>query len=648
MMAIRGRGAAPENRMGRLLIAVSVLGVTLTSHGCKKPPPPPAVPSSEYIKPEAPVLFPTASGTHEHRLVFTDITASSGIEFTHVTGAFGKKWMPETMGGGAAFFDYDEDELPDILLVNSCYWPGHEPEGPAPTGRLYRNRGEGRFEDVTEASGFAEVSCYGMGAVIADYDGDGDNDIFITAVGRNTLLRNDAGRYVDVTDAAGVGFSRCDGKASAWEWSTGAVWVDYDRDGDLDLFVANYVKWTPETDLWTSLDGTTKTYATPQQYEGATCVLFRNNLDGTFTDVTKEAGVFNSNGKSLSVVADDFNDDGWPDLVVTNDTQPNFLYMNNTDGTFTDRALSAGIAYDENGLARAGMGVSVTDLTNSGQRCIAIGNFSGEPMSLYTQAGVDTFIDRAGGMRLTRPTTTSLTFGALFADFNLDGYDDLITSNGHIEPEIARIREGWTFAQPVQLFLNNRAGRFVEITDESGSGLSSPMVGRALATADIDGDGDLDVLVAANGGSPRLLRNDQVGDVHVVRVHLIGRAPNLAAIGSRLRADYSGMTVTRFVSTGGSYLSQSEHTATFGLGDASSIEKLEVRWPDGASDQFEDLSADAMNGVTYTIEQGKGIIGTNRFRTYFDGAILKNSEMTPGLLNNRTVIVRPRLDPDPE
>ncbi|MEK7732233.1 MAG: CRTAC1 family protein, partial [Planctomycetota bacterium] len=406
------------------------------------------------------------------------------------------------------------------------------------------------------------------------YDGDGDNDLYITAVGKNHLLRNDGGKFLEVTDEAGVGFSTCNGSASPWEWSTGAVWIDHDRDGDLDLFVCNYVAWTPQTDIWSTLDGKTKSYATPQPYDGSTSVLFRNEGGGKFTDVSKQAGVFNREGKSLGVVADDFNNDGWPDLVITNDTQPNFLYINNQDGTFTDRALSAGVAYDENGLARAGMGVSVADLDNRGSKSIAIGNFSGEPVSLYTQMGMETFLDRAGVTRLSKPTTTALTFGLLFADFNLDGFEDLILANGHIEPEIEHIRETWEFAQRPQLFLNNRSGQFVEVTDRAGSPFGSKIVGRSVAAADIDGDGDLDVLLTANGGPAKLLRNERSGAANVVRVRLVGSGKNTNALGATLRAEIAGVTQTRYVATGGSYLSQSELTATFGLGQATSITRL--------------------------------------------------------------------------
>ncbi len=598
----------------RFLLLVALLATVKI--GCEEPASPPAIPASKYAAPESPAPYAQRIESVVPGVALTDITSAAGIEFTHRTGAFGSKWMPETMGGGGAFFDYDNDHRPDLLLINSNYWPGHAPKNAEiPTNKLYRNLGDGTFEDVTATAGLSELSSYAMGVAIADYDGDGDRDIFLTAVGKNHLLQNDAGRFRDVTDTAGVGFSRCDGKASPWEWSAGAAWLDHDRDGDLDLFVTNYVQWTPQTDLWTTADGKTKTYATPQQYRGATCVLFRNNGDATFTDVTKQAGVYNPDGKSLSVVTDDFNDDGWTDLVVTNDTQPNFLYINNTDGTFTNRALSAGVAYDENGLARAGMGVDVADLTNKGPRAIAIGNFAGEPVSLYTQAGPHAFIDRAGAAKLTKPTNTVLTFGLRFADLNLDGFDDLLLANGHIEPDIARIREGWTFAQSPQLFLNDGQGRFVDHTKQASAIALAPMVGRGLATADIDGDGDLDVLIAANGASPRLLRNDHLGQSRVVRIRLIGNAPNLDAIGARLRAQVRGSVISRFMTTGGSYLSQSEPTVTIGLADAGIIDRLDVRWPDGTTQHLESLAADPVHPITYVVTQGETTLRTERSRS---------------------------------
>ena len=598
-------------------VPLVTMALLILVSGCRKEEVKATIPSSEYAMPASMPTYRKPDGKSLRPLEFIDVTASAGIDFRHVTGAFGKKWMPETVGGGGAFFDYDSDGRPDVLLVNGAFWPGHELSESKPTSKLYRNVGPSPlgFEDVGARSGLADLSFYGMGAAIADYDGDGDEDVYITAVGKNLLLRNDGGRFVDVADSAGVGYSSCCGAPSKWEWSVGAVWVDYDRDGDLDLFVANYVQWTPETDVWTTLDGKNKSYSLPQVYDGATCVLFRNDGNGKFTDVTKQAGVYNPDGKSLSVLADDFNDDGWPDLVITNDTQPNFLYINQHDGTFRDEALLAGVAYDESGLARAGMGVSVSDIANRGPRSIAIGNFSGEPVSLYTQTSLRAFVDQAGVARLSKPTTTTLTFGVLFADFDLDGYDDLVLANGHIEPEIATVRDGWTFAQMPQLFQNDGQGQFVEVTGRAGEPFRTALVGRCVAVADVDNDGDLDVLMTENGGPARLLRNDQDRGSRAVRVRLAGDRLNPYAVGSRLRAKIGGMTISRYITTGGSYLSQSELVATFGLGDLDAISELEIRWPNGAMESVTNLAA----GATYTIRRGEGVIRTKPFNSRTDG-----------------------------
>lgn len=689
----------PRATLRAVPLAAGCLFAALT--GCKPKAPPPPIPASQYaIEAPKPADYIKPVGGFSERLTLTDITAEAGLRYEHVTGAFGKKWMPETMGGGGGFFDYDGDNFADILLINSDYWPGRTDGKPAPQSRLFRNLRDGTFEDVTAASGLATVRCYGMGFSAADYDGDNDADLYITAVGRNCLLRNERGKFTDVTDAAGVGFSTCDGPASPWEWSTGCTWLDADRDGDLDLFVCHYVKWTPETDIWATRDGKNKAYATPERYQGATNVLFRNNGEGTFSDVTKAAGVHNPEGKSLGVIAEDFNDDGWLDLFVANDTQPNFMYINQRDGTFVDKALAFGVAYDEAGLTRAGMGVDVADLTNSGKCSIVVGNFSGEPVSLFEQEGPGTFVDHSGRARLTRPTTLSLTFGAVFADFNLDGSCDLLLANGHIEPEIESVKQEWKFAQPPQLFLNDRRGQFVEVTTSAGASFREPIVGRAAAVADVDGDGDLDALLTSNGGPAKLLRNDlevrttaavettdsgaymagstynarqpakgagdstaragtapvtggmESGDntklaslstgqlptstdadksggsppraarrdgasaerdgaatpsggaaARVVRVRLVSDGMNREAIGARLRATSGGVTQTRTIRTGGSYLSQSELIATFGLPAAKQIDKLAIRWPDGTEESVGPIPV----GQFVTIARGSGL-----------------------------------------
>jgi len=511
---------------------------------------------------------------------FTDMTRDAGIDFVHETGAFGKKWMPETMGSGGGFLDYDNDSWSDIFLVNGCDWPGHERQSQKATPKLYRNLGNGRFEDVTRKAGL-DFSIYGMGCAFADYDADGDMDIYLTAVGNNKLLRNGQGQFRDVTAQTGAsGNSEEPGRASAW--STSAAWADVNRDGWLDMFVCNYVRWTPATDLFTTLDGKNKSYATPEQYEGESCRLYRNIRGLRFEDITKRAGVLNHNGKSLGVAVADFNDDGWPDIVVANDTQPNFLYQNNGDGTFTDIGLPAGIAYDEVGRARAGMGIDVADINNQGKQSIAIGNFSREPLSLYTQIGHGLFQDLAGATHLARPSLFMLTFGLTFADFDLDGFADLITANGHIEPEINSIQPDITFAQPPQLFLNNRAGQFIDVSQQIGEVFPQPVVARGLATADIDGDGDLDVLITVNGGPAKLLRNDLPGSdsSNWIKFRLIGKPPNRNAIGAAVTVSAGDLHQRKTIRTGSSYLSQSDISVMiFGLGSHTQADSIEIRWP---------------------------------------------------------------------
>lgn len=572
--------------------------------------------TGEDALPEQPSFTRTSPGFTEDRtdssastIYFTDVTEAAGIDFVHETGAFGNKWMPETMGSGGGFLDYDNDGWPDIFLVNSAEWPGHESGNPKPTPKLYRNRGDPgsgpgqapTFEDVTTRAGLT-FSIYGMGAAFADYDGDGDTDLYVTAVGDNKLLRNDGGRFTDVTRAARV-LGNSDQPGSSPAWSTGAAWVDVDRDGWLDLFVANYVQWTPETDLYTTRDGKTKSYATPQGYQGETCRLYRNIRGQRFEEITEEAGVLNDEGKSMGVAIADFNDDGWPDIVVSNDTQPNFLYVNNGDGTFTDQAIQAGIGYDENGRARAGMGIDVADVANDGNLAIAIGNFSKEPLSLYTQIGSgELFQDRAGAARLTRPSLLALTFGVHFVDLDLDGYLDLVAANGHIEPEINAVQQDITFAQKPQVF-RNRQGHFVDVGDQAGPAFTEPIVARGMASADIDHDGDLDVLFTTNGGPAKLLRNDTAGkSAHWLRLRLQGEAPNLQAIGAAVTVWSGGMAQRRIVRTGSSYLSQSDvSTLVFGLGDATQADSILVRWP--TSGDVSTLGA-AEAGATYVISEG--------------------------------------------
>ncbi len=586
---------------GCLRFAIFFLSACCMLFACEREPPVTEVDTSAYIQ------LPSDSVRVSERpspppITFSDFTEEAGIDFRHETGASGQKWMPESMGSGCALFDYDGDGDLDLLLINGTPWSGAA--GSVPTSRLYRNWGDGRFEDVTRSAGLS-FSLYGMGCAAGDYDGDGDLDLYLTAVGENRLLQNEGGRFEDATARAGVagGRWRSEGGKESPEWSTGTAWVDVDGDGWIDLFVCNYVRWSPETDLFTTIDGVNKSYATPQPYEGSTCRLYRNRGDGSFEEVTKRAGVYNPKGKSLGVAVADFNGDGHPDLVVTNDTQPNFLYRNRGDGTFEEVGLASGIAYDEAGRARAGMGVDVGSLDNDGKLAIAIGNFSREPVSFYRQSWEDFFIDEAGRRQIARSTLLPLTFGLLFFDYDLDGYLDLVLANGHLEPEINRVQKEITYAQQTQLFWNDGGGRFQDVTDQSGNAFALRVVGRGLAYGDVDGDGDLDLVLAANGGPAVLMRNEGPAG-GAVRVHLRGAAPNRQALGAVVTAVAGDLEQRAMVRTGSSYLSQSETTLTFGLGARTRVDRLSVRWPEGRVETSEGLEA----GATYVVEEGKGIV----------------------------------------
>lgn len=502
---------------------------------------------------------------------FVDVTEQAGIRFTHVNGAFGKKYLPETMGSGCAFFDFDSDGDQDILLVNSTSWPD------APTARLatpvlYRNRGNGTFEDVTKGSGF-DRPIYGMGVAIGDYDADSDPDVYLTALGPNVLLRNDGGgKFTDVTAAAGVGDSG---------FGSSATWLDYDKDSDLDLFLLNYVQWSRATDIYCSLDGKTKSYCTPESYDGASPVLYRNDGKGKFADVTREAGLHNPRGKGLGVAVFDFDEDGHLDLAVANDTQPNNLYKNNGNGTFTDVGVLAGIAFSESGVARGAMGIDAGDYDGSGRQSLVIGNFSNEMISLYHNEGRGFFIDAAPVSEVGRASLLTLAFGAFFFDFDLDGLLDIFVANGHVENDIQAVQQRVTYAQPPHLFRNLGQSRFRDVAKEVGPELGRPVVARGAAQGDIEGDGDLDLLVTTNGGRAYLYRNDLLTPALWVGFRLRGTVSNRDGIGARIRVTAEGKTQTSTVKSSTGYLSQSQLPVVFGLGKSAAVEKVEILWPSG-------------------------------------------------------------------
>ena len=496
------------------------------------------------------------AGTEPPTLRFTDITRSAGIDFVHENGAFGRKLLPETMGGGAAFFDFDNDGDQDLLLINSQRWsfdPDARGARPA-TMALYRNDGTGRFDDVTAGSGL-DISTYGMGVAIGDYDSDGFVDVFITSVGGNRLLRNTGdGRFADVTERAGVA-------GEPHDWSTSSGWFDYDNDGDLDLFVCNYLAWSQEADqrkAFRLMDGSVA-YGRPQDFAGAQPYLYRNDGAGRFTEVAAEAGLHmfdartgEARGKALGVTFVDVDNDGWLDVIVANDTTANFLYRNEGTGRFREIGEAAGIAYDRYGRIRGAMGVDAAQFLDDGALGVAIGNFTGEATALYVSDGRrPAFTDEADAAGLAAPTRGALTFGVVYADVDLDGRPDLLAANGHLEPDIQRVEPSQRHAQAPQLFWNTgrtRERNFVAMDERQvGSALLSPIVGRGMAYADIDGDGDLDVLITAVGQAPRLLRNDQQLGHHWLRFKLVGTASNRDAIGAVVEVRLADRTLRRQV-----------------------------------------------------------------------------------------------------
>ncbi len=539
---------------------------------------------------------PAPASAPGFRLV--DVTAHAGIQFRHNSGAYGGKLLPETLGAGCAFLDYDNDGWQDILLVNGADWPGHKRE--RSTLRLYRNNRNGTFSDVTRAAGL-EVEMYGMGVAVGDYNNDGFPDLLITCVGQNHLFRNTGkGTFVDVTKSSGL--------AGRQAFSTSALWFDFDRDGLLDLFVCNYVKWSPEHDVFCSLDGKHKSYCTPEAYLGETCWLFHNRGNGTFEDVTANSGIFDSSSKSLGVAMLDQDQNGWPDLLVANDTQPNKLYRNQRNGTFKDVAVEAGIAFSAEGKARAGMGVDVADFDNSGMPGVAITNFDNEMTGVYRASANGNYTDVATQSGVGLASKDKLGFGCVFLDADLDGSLDLAVVNGHIDDTARNVRNVG-YAQPPQLFLNNGKGMFRDVASEVGEGFSQPKVGRGLAFGDFDRDGDLDLLMTTNHGPAYLYRNDQVVGNRSIRIRLIGTKSNRDGIGAFVRVFHGGSSQSRLVRGGSSYLSHSELPLTFGLGKRDAVERLVIQWPSGRSEEYKNLAA----GRAYECTESKGITPLSRF-----------------------------------
>ena len=517
-------------------------------------------------------------------LSFTDVTAAAGLgDFRHETGAVGDKWFPESMGAGGGFIDFDGDGWLDILLVGGGKWTVHANEQ-VPALWLYRNNRDGTFTRKTMDAGIGDISAYGFGITVADYDNDGDQDFYLTTIGRNMLFRNDGGLFTELGEAAGV--------AGEEIWSTSAIFFDADKDGWLDLYVGSYVEWSPENDLFCTLDGVTKSYCTPELYKGIPSRFYRNNGNGTFTERTKAAGFLPAPGKTLGVTEFDYNRDGWPDLVVSNDTQPDLLYRNNGDGTFTEKGTLSGIAYDENGRARAGMGIDAGVVDDSGNETVFVGNFSKEMIGVYRYNGDGLFNDCAARSKIGRPSLMTLTFGLFLFDVDLDGDLDLFAANGHVQKEIEITQDGIMYREPPHLFVNKGDGTFTDESRRIGGVMSQPIVGRGAAYADFDRDGDLDILVTENSGTVHLWRNELSNGNHFLRVHVKAREGYGDAIGTRVVAIVEQQRMERRIRTGSSFLSNSEKTATFGLGRATRVDSLLVYWRSGRVDRFGEVRSD--------------------------------------------------------
>lgn len=522
---------------------------------------------------------------------FTDITVTSGVKFTHNSGRAGRKYLPETMGSGCAFFDADGDGWLDMLLINSRDWA---PRGRRSLHALYRNNKNATFTNITPGSGL-DVEMYGMGAAIGDFDNDGREDIFITAVDGNRLFHNEGGgRFGDVTKSSGI---------DSTGFSSSAAWLDYDRDGRLDLVVAKYVQWTIQGDLWCSLDGTTKSYCTPESYKGVSSKLYHNLGGGQFEDATQKAGFADPTGKALGIVTLDYDMDGWPDIFLANDTQPNKLYRNNRNGTFKDVGLSSGVAFSEEGTARGAMGADAADYDRSGRPHLLVGNFANQMLGLYHNEGNGLFVDEAPSSTIGRASLLTLAFGVFFFDFDLDGYPDIFAANGHIEEEIGRVQTKVQYREPPLLFRNLGKRKFEDVTQAMGRDFNRPIVARGAAYGDIDRDGDLDILITTNHGPAYLFRNDGGNRNNWITIRTVGTRSNRDGIGAVVRVESASGRQWGCVHSGSSYCSQSDLALTFGLGRDPAVTSIDIEWPSGQKQRLTNVAVNQF----ISVEEDKGI-----------------------------------------
>jgi len=537
---------------------------------------------------------------------YIDVTKEAGITFKHVNGWTGKRYFIETMGPGVAFLDYDNDGYLDIYFVNGAELPGitydvGEVAETSPTNVLYRNAGDGTFADVTQQAGVGDTG-YGVGCCVGDYDNDGHDDFYVTNFGANVLYHNSGdGTFTDVTDKAGVGGGN--------KWSAGCAFLDYDNDGDLDLYVVNFVyfDFEVEKDRKYLIKGF-MVYAAPENFSGRSDTLYRNNGDGTFTDVTQQTGIFNPNGKGLGMVCGDYDNDGDVDIFVANDATPNFLYRNDSvkstkDITFTEVALFAGVALSEDGVAENGMGTNMGDYDNDGFLDIVVNNFQGQTSSIYHNEGNGFFMEVSYASGVGEKTLNYLSWGTAFFDYDNDGYQDLFIANGHVHDNIELFDDSTTAAQQNLLLENNRDGTFTNVSQTSGPGLQIKQVSRGAAFGDYDNDGDIDILVVNSNQSPSLLKNEGGNQKNWLMFKTIGTTSNRDGIGARITVKSGQRSQIREVKSGGSYLSQSDMRVHFGLDTATKADVVEIRWPSGLVETFKDVKANQFLVVT----EGKGL-----------------------------------------
>lgn len=574
-----------------LMLAVAAVAALGIYHWLQRPDEPELVVEEQAVKGPMHAQPPSSEVP---AIPFTDITLQAGIDFTHTNGAYGERLLPEAMAGGGGFLDYDNDGDQDIILVNATYWPD-QPHAEKPTTRLYQNDGMGRFTDVTVAAGL-DINSYGMGVAVADFDNDGWDDVYITSLNKNLLLHNQQGTFVDVSQFSGTaGFAE--------DWSTGAVFFDFDNDADLDLFVANYIEWTAQInkEIDFRVTGIGKSYSTPTHYAGARSRLYRNEGNGKFKEVSLASGI-HIPGKALAAIAIDYDKDGWLDIFVANDTVQNFLFRNNGDGSFEEVGTLEGIAFNTKGKATGAMGLDAAWYRNDDDLGVAIGNFANEMSSLFvTVDGKTPFADEALLEGLGAHSRLALTFGVFFFDADLDGHLDLLQANGHIENDINKVQPSQHYEQPVQLFWNcatEACAHRMILVEDSGD-LGTPVVGRGASYADIDDDGDLDVLITQPGRAAKLYRNDQQSGHRWLRVILEGASDNRNAIGAMIELAANGTTQRRLITSGRSYLSQIEYPVTFGLGESDTVDELLITWPGG---QKQSVNVDSVNTVV-TITQ---------------------------------------------